>query len=185
MLELEKSAVLAFKSSYDGSGDSEGVVREREKKYVRSILEIAGILGGGFAMYQLFDFSGDRDSDLDLNGIKEKFSSKGFRFDDNHRRYNFYAHPLIGSIYYKIGRTNGLNEAENFFTAFVSSALWEFIAELPEVTSINDQFQTAFAGVAIGEASFQLSNFYRTGEGTVFNKILTEFLIQWLLFTIG
>ncbi len=174
LLELEKAAESAFKGTCDGSENSEEVARENEKRYVRSILEIAGILGGGFATYQLFDFSGDRDFDTDWDGIKEKFSSKSFRFDDNHRRYNFYAHPLIGSIYYKIGRTNGFNAAESFLTAFVASALWEFIAELPEVSSINDQFQTPFAGAAIGEASFQLSNFYRTGDDTVFNKILTE-----------
>ncbi len=174
LLELEKAAESAFKGTCDGSENSEEVARENEKRYVRSILEIAGILGGGFATYQLFDFSGDRDFDTDWDGIKDKFSSRGFRFDDNHRRYNFYAHPLIGSIYYRIGRTNGLNKAESFLTAFVASALWEFIAELPEVSSINDQFQTAFAGAAIGEVSFQLSNFYRTGEGTVFNKILAE-----------
>jgi Domain of unknown function (DUF3943) len=174
LLELEKAAFLAFKSSYESSGDFEGVVQESEKKYVRSILEIAGILGGGSALYQLFDFSGDSDFDLDWNGFKEKFSSRSFRFDDNHRMYNFYAHPLIGSVYYQVGRTNGFTPAESFLTAFAASALWEFIAEFSEVSSINDQFQTAFAGSTIGEASFQLSNFYRVGGDTVFNRILAE-----------
>ncbi len=172
--ELEKAAVSAFENSYDSSENYEGSVREQEKKYVRSILEIAGILGGGALFYQLCDFSGDRDFDFNWDGIKEKFSSKGFRFDDNHRKYNFYAHPLVGSMYYQVGRTNGFTPAESFLTAFVTSALWEFIVEFPEVTSINDQFQTAFAGSAIGEASLQLSNFYKTGGDTLFNRILAE-----------
>lgn len=150
----------------------EGVAVKRNKKALRSMLEASGILLASGIIYQFFNFSEDADFDYNWTGVKEKFSRKGFRFDDNHRKFNLYAHPFAGSAYYSIGRANGLSPLESMLLTFTSSMLWEFVAEFPEVSSINDQFQTAFTGPAIGEAMFQLGNYIRQGDGGILHQIL-------------
>lgn len=166
----EKEAMDLFLA--EDHTNREGTRVKRNRHLLRAILEIGGVLLTGGGYYQFMDFDVDKDFEYNWEGIKGKFSSRGFRFDDNSRKFNLYAHPIAGTIYYTIGRANGLSSLESMLLAFTSSALWEFIPEFVEVASVNDQFQTAFTGPAIGEAMFQLGEFFNRGGNTIMHRIL-------------
>lgn len=145
---------------------------KRNRHFLRAILEVGGILLTGGGVYQFMDFDEDADFEYNWEGVKQKLSLRSMRFDDNEAFYNLYGHPISGTIYYSIARSNGLSSLEGIIMAFTGSLLWEFIPEFAEVASVNDQFQTAFTAPAIGEAMFQLGEFFNRSSGTIMHKIL-------------
>ena len=142
-----------------------GEYKKKNKEYLRSYLEVGGMLLVGGLTYQLLDFDVDKDFEYTWDGVRAKFT-RGLRFDDNHRFYNFYAHPVVGAAYQVMARSNGLTTAEGYLLAFVSSALWEYGPEFVEVASINDQFQTAFGGPAMGNVIYDLGVYFRSSGNT-------------------
>lgn len=142
-----------------------GENRKRNKEYLRTYMEVGGMVLAGGAFYQLLDFDVDKDFDYSWQGVREKFT-QGLRFDDNSRFYNFYSHPFVGALYQVMAKSNGLTTAEGYLLAFVSSAVWEYGPEFVEVASINDQFQTAFGGPAIGNVVYDLGVYFRTSGNT-------------------
>ena len=139
--------------------------RKPNKQYLRTYLEVAGMLLVAGGAYQLLDFDEDKDFEYTWEGVQGKFSH-GLRFDDNHRFYNFYSHPIVGAVYQVTARSSGLSVAEGYLLAFVASAVWEYGPEFVEVASINDQFQTAFAGPAMGNVVYDLGTYFRTSGNT-------------------
>ena len=94
----------------------------------------------------------------------------GFRFEDNVMVLNSPLHPMAGAGYYILARSASAGMAGSALTAQVSSLVWEGAIEHMEVFSINDQLLTAAGGVALGEAYFQLGDFFRRAEPTRFNR---------------
>lgn len=81
----------------------------------------------------------------------------GVRFDANPFKTNFAAHPLSGTFYYQVARSNGLAAWEASLWAVGSSTAWELI-EVREPVSLNDLITTPTAGVAIGAPLGELSD---------------------------
>ena len=98
------------------------------------------------------------------------------RFDEDLYYYNHPGHPLAGSLYYLIGRSNGLGMWPSPAFAFAGSGIWEVLIEFREVISINDMIPTPLPGMAVGEVQFQFSKFFSRAKPYPWN-ILASWLI--------
>ncbi len=116
---------------------------------LRTLAESAFWLGIGTAWYFLDDETNR--VDWDNPAFKERFTGEAWRFDNNSFSINFIGHPLTGTGFYLIARTNNLGPGWSFANSFGFSLLWELGIEFNEKVSINDQLVTPMAGVAIGE----------------------------------
>jgi hypothetical protein len=70
---------------------------------------------------------------------------------------NQLGHPYQGSIYFNLGRSNGLTFWESMGAAFAGSAVWEVAGETT-TPSRNDQITTSFGGSFLGEALYRMAN---------------------------
>jgi hypothetical protein len=115
----------------------------------RMLIESALGLGLGTTWYFL-DQKTNR-PDWDNPEFRERLSGDAWRFDNNSFSINFIGHPLTGSGFYLLARTNNLGPGWSFANSFGYSLLWELGIEFKEKVSINDQIVTPIAGVTIGE----------------------------------
>ena len=90
---------------------------------------------------------------------KRFLTTEAIRFDSNAYHVNW-THVQAGSFYYQLARTNYLTWAESTLATFASSLFYEYVSEWREVISINDMIVTTFAGAALGEAWFQLGDYF-------------------------
>jgi len=70
---------------------------------------------------------------------------------------NQLGHPYQGSVYFGLGRSNGLTFWESLGAAFVGSAVWEVAGETT-TPSRNDQITTSFGGSFLGESLYRMAN---------------------------
>ncbi len=91
---------------------------------------------------------------------------EAIRFDSNAYTVNW-THVLAGAFYYQMSRTNHVTWGESVLTAFVSSAIYEYVSEWREVISVNDMFMTTFGGYSLGETWFQLSDYFHHRKSPV------------------
>jgi hypothetical protein len=104
--------------------------------------------------------------------FREKLLGAGFELDINGLNTNFVGHPLGGSMYYTMARSNRLNVAESTAFAIGGSLLWELFGEVREYISINDMIVTPLAGLAIAEPFFQLGAFFDRSSPRLHNRLL-------------
>jgi len=135
-------------------------------KYLRTTIETSVILGLTSLYYWGTKSSeADFDYDVSFETLKKKFSGKAILFDDNPIGTNSIpGHALAGAYYYLIARSNKLSRTESFLWSFITSAVYEFFIELPEVASINDFVVTPIAGATIGEAMYEFGRYFRCSE---------------------
>jgi len=146
---------------------------DRQKHYLTATLEIAGLLSIGTLGYISMDDLNGKDQEYTWKEFRKRWTTTNFiRYDDNAYEVNV-GHAVNGASFYLPARTNGLNSFESFMLTLAASAVWEFIVEYREVVSINDSIVTPIGGLAIGEAFYQLSNFYATSKNTLLNKVLS------------
>ncbi|MEK6579101.1 MAG: DUF3943 domain-containing protein, partial [Bdellovibrionota bacterium] len=144
----------------------------KQKHYLRAALEMAAILGMGFAGYWIKEEANKADWDYnwDWKSWRKKLvTGEAWKFDNNAMYMNAPGHPFAGAIYYAVARSNNLNRIESFLVSFAGSLIWESCVEYKEVISINDMVFTPFAGWTIGEAIHQLGEFFDRGEDTLVN----------------
>jgi hypothetical protein len=98
----------------------------------------------------------------------------GFHYDDNEFRTNQYIHPFNGSTYYNAGRANGLDFWESSIVGITGAFFWEAFGETHPM-SWNDQLNTGFGGIAVGEMSYRMSSLVldntATGSGRTWREI--------------
>ena len=92
------------------------------------------------------------------------FSTGEITFDQDRYDTNASLHPIMGAIYYQIGRGNGLGVGGSLLTSFVASTTWEYTSEFIERPSLNDLILTPAVGAVIGEASFRLGRLFAAGR---------------------
>lgn len=80
----------------------------------------------------------------------------GFSFDDDKFTTNQLGHAISGGLYFNAARTNGYSFWESAPFVLAGSALWEVVGET-QGPSLNDLVNTTLGGLALGEASYRLS----------------------------
>jgi hypothetical protein len=143
-----------------------------EKRYLRSTLETALLLGGGTWWY----WSGKPPSDgwdlgFDWKSWGRKMDGDAIRFDTDMFETNASSHPRAGAGYYQVARGNGLSYAESYISTFIASAVWEYVVEWIEYPSINDIILTPAAGSVLGESTFRLGRFFDAGSPNLANRL--------------
>ena len=112
-----------------------------------------------------------------INGstIKQNFKT-GPIWDTDMFSTNLFAHPYHGSLYFNAARSNGLNFWQSAPYTLGGSLMWEFFME-NEPPSTNDIISTSFGGIALGEATYRLSDLFiderTSGAERVGREILT------------
>jgi hypothetical protein len=148
-------------------------VSEKKKKLARAILECYTLLAVSQTRYWITYSDWIEDWQFELTWEDQKirlFTLDANRFDDNEFLTNW-THSLAGAIYYSFPRSNNHNWLESFIFTSVASLYWEYLVEWREVVSVNDNIFTSFGGPNIGEALFQLSDYFSKKSGVI-NNIL-------------
>jgi len=100
-------------------------------------------------------FSDDSTAVLSLDSWWRNIE-QGFEWDVNDFRTNMFWHPLHGSTYFNVARSNGYAFWEAAACPWIGSFLFEFLGENNR-PSINDWVATSASGVVIGEALHRAS----------------------------
>jgi hypothetical protein len=87
-----------------------------------------------------------------LNNIEH-----GWEWDDNAFQVNHFAHPFQGNIYFNAARSNGYGYWTSILFATAGSYHWECCGET-HFMSVNDWYNTAIGGAAVGEMLYRTSS---------------------------
>jgi hypothetical protein len=163
-----------------GPADREGpapsvapAVPAMPKKVRRAFLEL-----GGLAVYSTYRYWSayhtwieDWQYELTCEDQYRRFlTTEAIRFDSNCYTVNW-THVMGGALYYQMARSNYMTWEESLLASFTSSLLYEYVSEWREVISINDMFLTTFGGYSLGEAWFQLSDFFHHQRSPVLKAL--------------
>lgn len=144
-----------------------------QENRIRALLELTGVYTVGFTFYLATNrLLPEYDVDYSWPILRDKLLGAGFELDLNGLNTNFVGHPLGGSMYYTMARSNQLNMAESAAFAFGGSLLWELFGEVREYISTNDMIVTPLAGLAIAEPVFQLGAFFDRSSPQLHNRVL-------------
>jgi hypothetical protein len=110
-----------------------------------------------------------------LDTLLDKITGQAVRFDTNTIYTNILNHPFTAVGYYTAARSNGYTALESFLFTLAGSTVWEYFIEYLEYASLNDQVFSSVGGTAIGEAFYQLGEFFSTSADNTANSIL-----QWV-----
>jgi hypothetical protein len=103
---------------------------------------------------------------------KEKYLHReNWNYDANCFAFNW-QHALAGGIYYNWSRTNNLTALESLLMSWASSTYWEAVVEYRSDISLNDHIVTPLGGLSVGEAWFQLGNFF-ANRSDLFSRVLS------------
>jgi hypothetical protein len=139
--------------------DAEGERAGPGKHRLASYLALSGVLGAGAAIYYSTPSLQDFDQSFG-EAWRQRFTRiDRHRFDDNGFRMNHVNHAVAGRGYYGIARAGNLSAREAVLFTALGSSIWEYLIEVREVVSLNDQVVTIGAGSVLGEALYQHQNF--------------------------
>ncbi len=145
-----------------GSAEPRRADPPADPAYLRTILESSAALGVGTLWY--WAEKEQNALDWDDPALGARLSGSAWRYDNNGFGINFIAHPMTGSAFYVIARSNRLSPGWSFASSFGFSMAWELGIEFKEKVSINDQLVTPGAGVVIGEFAHRLGEFLNDVE---------------------
>lgn len=161
------------------SAEEDRTARVPDESFViRIALEELAILAAGTGYYfmQHEVNSLDWTYDYSWSTLEAKLVGDAYSFDTNIFTTNTLAHSGAGALYYIAARGNYLSPLESLGVAFVSSAVWEILAEFRERISINDQIVTPIGGFAFGEAMTQAGRLFMRGcPSTTFSILSAVF----------
>ncbi len=152
------------------------------KHWIRAGVEVGAIVIVGFVDYLLntgarggLVVAGDEKWALryDWPRLRGKLIGTAYELDANRFGTNYVSHPIAGSLYYQVARSNHLTFGESFLFSLLGSSIWEYFGEIRERVSINDMIVTPTAGTTIGETMMQLSGFFDRGRNNVSNRALS------------
>jgi hypothetical protein len=141
--------------------------------YLRAAIEISAFLGISAAYY--YETLGDRkdyEFGIGADSLYHRFVTGDAILLDNNPWDSNVGHVAAGTGYYLLARTNDLSLFGSFFASLGASTIWEFFGELQDEVSINDAVMTPFGGFAIGEAYYQLGEFFQHSSDTIPNRAL-------------
>ncbi len=148
----------------------------RQKKYLKTAVEISAVLG--FGVYLYYKNLGSMKVDHDYEGvwpsIKKKLSGEAVMEDDNNTAANI-GHVFAGEIYFLVARNSGLNFIESSLATLAASAAWEF-GEYKEVFSIGDQILTGWTGAVVGEVFWQIARAVKNKSNNPFARLFAGIL---------
>jgi len=101
---------------------------------------------------------------------KRFMTFQAITFDSNAYLTNW-IHVPGGAFYYQMARSNYLSWPESLLTAFACSAVYEYVSEWREVISINDMTFTTFGGYSLGEAWFQIGDYFHHRKSPVLKAL--------------
>ncbi len=129
-------------------------------------IEVGAILGAATIWYVIATpmMQADWRYDLSWSTVRKKLTGEAVGFDDNPLFMNAPGHAVAGATYYLAGRHNDLGGPMSLAAAGVGTLGWELVTEYREIVSVNDLIITPIGGVAIGEAMFQLSDYFRRSD---------------------
>lgn len=157
--------------------------QDGEPHHLRWALQSVGVLGLGTVWYwSSRDFNAvDWDLEWDAPSWRRKLVTfDAVRFDSNLFTTNSISHVRAGTVYYQLGRANGLSALGSVALAAGTSTVWEYLVEYKELVSLNDLVVTPTAGFAMGEPMHQLSLYFRRGAPTAFNRLAAAALSPFL-----
>ena len=127
--------------------------------YLHTALEELGFLGVQTAWYWAHDWSGDEK--FDWSNWKTRFTSyHDMVLDDDKFKTGGVGHPIAGTGYYLIARGNGFGVVGSAVVTVLASSVWQFFSEWNEKPATNDLLVTPAAGWVIGEAAYQLGQYF-------------------------
>ncbi len=135
----------------------------------RALVELGVILAFESAIYAAISPTQHRDWDARLDrkyALRRWITFQDVRFDNNAFWYNNVSHPLLGSFFYQVARTNDLGPGPALAITALGAATWEYVCEFREKVAINDLVTTTVAGMALGETVAQLGAFFERGTGS-------------------
>lgn len=111
--------------------------------------------------------------------FKNKGSTQNYKdnfgkvvFDQDGPFWNWMVHPLSGSQLFLFYRANGYSKIDSLGMSFISSALFEFTAEIyTEPASFQDLYQTPILGSLLG-AGIETFSLYLLNTGNFFAKVI-------------
>lgn len=137
----------------------------------RNMLYSMGVVLGAFWMAPE-SFSNFNKEELAKRSVfenwREHVTNKPVR-DKDGKFVNYVLHPIAGSIYYNIARTNGHSPLQSLGYSFMMSTFaWEYLFEATvERPSIQDLLNTPLLGSILGEIFFQLAKKVKENGGKV------------------
>ena len=108
----------------------------------------------------------------------DKLVHGAISFDSNTFRTNFLGHPFMGASLYQWARGSRLPAWTSSLYAVAGSTAWELI-EFQEKASINDLVVTPVAGVALGEALFQMGAHLDRSPPSAVRTVLAWLTAPW------
>jgi hypothetical protein len=108
----------------------------------------------------------------------DKLAHGAVSFDANTFRTNFLGHPLMGASMYQWARGSRLPAWLASLYTVAGSTTWELI-EFQEKASINDLVVTPVAGVALGEALFQMGAHLDRSPPSPLRTVLAWLTAPW------
>jgi hypothetical protein len=144
----------------------------------RALIEDGILIGSGTLWYVLNTDVNSQDFDLDSgpSTIWKKITDLDqVRFDNNTFLFNNGWHALTSLGYYHFPRANNFSVWASVGIAFAFSTAWEYAFEIREKVSINDQIVTTFAGLSLGEVTYQLGEYFNSPQsrGNTPGRVLT------------
>jgi hypothetical protein len=144
-----------------------------EENRVRALLELSGVYTVGFTFFLAINrLLPGYDVGYSWPVLRKKLLGEGLELDVNGLNTNFVGHPMGGTMYYTMARSNRLSIAESAAFAIGGSLLWELFGEVREFISINDMIVTPLAGIAIAEPFLQLGAFFDRSSPSLPHRIL-------------
>ncbi len=117
------------------------------------------VLGAGLGLsaWKYYRTPGLQDNDQSFRDAwRDRFTTLDrHRLDDNDFSLNHVVHGLAGRYAYGTARELGVGARGSLLANAVVSSLWEYVVEVREVVSLNDQVVTIVGGSAMGEALHQ------------------------------
>jgi hypothetical protein len=108
----------------------------------------------------------------------DKLAHGAVSFDANTIRTNFLGHPFMGASMYQLARGSREPAWLASLYALAGSTTWELI-EFQEKASINDLVVTPVAGVALGEALFQMGAHLDRSPPSALRTVLAWLTAPW------
>jgi hypothetical protein len=108
----------------------------------------------------------------------DKLAHGAVSFDANTFQTNFLGHPFMGASMYQLARGSREPAWLASLYALAGSTTWELI-EFQEKASINDLVVTPVAGVALGEALFQLGAHLDRSPPSAMRTVLAWLTAPW------
>jgi hypothetical protein len=135
--------------------------------YLHTALEELGFLAVQTAWYWGHDWNGDQK--FSWQNWKTRFTDyHDMVLDDDRFRTGAVGHPIAGTGYYLIARGNGFGVVGSGVVTVFASSVWQFFSEWNERPATNDLLVTPAAGWVIGEAAYQLGQYFSDrGPGVV------------------